>query len=282
MNTPTAKDYKYMQQALELAQLAGSLGEVPVGCVVVCDDKVIATGYNRREIDEDPSAHAEFIALKQASQILRRWRLSGCSVYVTLEPCIMCAGMMINARVDRCVFGAYDSKSGALESLYKLNNDNRLNHSFEVMGGVLEEDCGQVLKDFFKERRAQNKLRKQLQKLENKSPDSLDLSCGQDLIQHYEGSDKLALARKNIDQIDEVLLRMFHKRMQQVEQVGLYKKEHGLGVADALREEEKKKQLEKIIPRELQAYGLKYLEALMGIAKEYQSDNMSSNSKKIT
>jgi len=122
---------------------------VPIGAVVVCDGKVIASACNRREIDADPSAHAEFRALLEASRKLKRWRLTGCTVYVTLEPCLMCAGLMQQARIDRCVFGAPDPKAGALGTLYSVHDDERLNHSFEVTSGVCEQECATLLKDFF-------------------------------------------------------------------------------------------------------------------------------------
>ncbi len=153
-------DERYMGLALEQARAAADLGEVPIGAVVVCDGKVVGSAGNRRETQADPAAHAEFSALLQASRALGRWRLTGCSVYVTLEPCLMCAGLMVNARVDRCVFGAPDPKGGAVGTLYDVSHDPRLNHEFEVVGGVLQEECAQVLRDFFKRRRAEAKAAK--------------------------------------------------------------------------------------------------------------------------
>ena len=146
-------DSDFMQHALDLAKEAGTLGEVPIGAVVVCDGAIVGTGYNRREIDNNPAGHAEFIALMQASRHLGRWRLSDCTVYVTLEPCVMCAGLMHQARVARCVYAAPDPKAGALGTLYKVHEDARLNHSFEVDSGVLEEESAALLKEFFKELR---------------------------------------------------------------------------------------------------------------------------------
>lgn len=154
-------DAHYMALALEQARLAAQLDEVPIGAVVVYEGKVIAQAYNRRETDADPAGHAEFLALKQASEHLGVWRLSGCSVYVTLEPCLMCAGLMYQARIDRCVFGAADPKAGALGSLYQVNADERLNHSFEVTPGVCEDECAELLRTFFREKRARNKEPKQ-------------------------------------------------------------------------------------------------------------------------
>jgi tRNA(adenine34) deaminase len=150
-------DAAYMRLALEQARIAASIGEVPIGAVVVCDGEVVASGYNRREIDADPSAHAEFSALIAASKRLGRWRLTGCTVYVTLEPCLMCAGLMQLSRVDRCVFGASDPKGGALGSLYELHRDERFNHCFEVIAGVCEQECSALLSQFFAQLRADKK-----------------------------------------------------------------------------------------------------------------------------
>lgn len=153
-------DIGFMRLALEEAQKAGALDEVPIGAVVVYGGEVIARAYNRREIDCDPAGHAEFLALKKAAEVLGMWRLSGCTVYVTLEPCIMCAGLMHQARIDRCVFGALDPKAGALGSLYAINEDTRLNHNFEVSAGVCENECATLLKDFFAHKRAMRKAEK--------------------------------------------------------------------------------------------------------------------------
>ena len=147
------EDERFMRVALGEAALAAQAGEVPIGAVVVYEGRVIASAHNRREIDEDPSAHAEFAALLEASRALGRWRLTGCTVYVTLEPCLMCAGLMVNARIDRCVFGAPDPKGGAVGSLYDVSRDNRLNHAFEVTSGVLQDECAGVLQDFFSQLR---------------------------------------------------------------------------------------------------------------------------------
>ncbi|MBO7673488.1 MAG: tRNA adenosine(34) deaminase TadA [Atopobiaceae bacterium] len=147
-------DEDYMRLALDEARAAAAEGEVPIGAVVVCDGEVVARAHNLRETDHDPSAHAEFRAMVAASQALERWRLTGCTVYVTLEPCLMCAGLMINARVDRCVFGAFDPKGGAVGTLYDVSHDERLNHEFEVVGGVLADECAAELRAFFRARRA--------------------------------------------------------------------------------------------------------------------------------
>ena len=143
-------DETYMAMALEEARAAERIGEVPIGAVVVCDGAVVARAHNRREADTDPSAHAEFLAIREASQKLGRWRLSDCTVYVTLEPCPMCAGLMHQARVSRLVYGAPDPKAGACGTLYDLSNDERLNHRFEVTRGVLGEECGNILSTFFR------------------------------------------------------------------------------------------------------------------------------------
>ncbi len=153
-------DERFMREALEEARLAAEEGEVPIGAVVVCDGEVVARAHNRRETDLDPSAHAEFSAMVAASRALGRWRLSGCTVYVTLEPCLMCAGLMVNARIDRCVYGAADPKGGALGTLYDVSHDSRLNHEFGVESGVLGEEAADQLRDFFRARRAQAKAAK--------------------------------------------------------------------------------------------------------------------------
>lgn len=158
-------DEEYMRMALEEAQRAADLGEVPIGAVVVyqpidkgtrrplAEPRVIARACNVRETQQDPAGHAEFVAMKQAAAELGVWRLTGCTVYVTLEPCIMCAGLMHQARIDRCVYGAPDPKAGALGTLYSINSDKRLNHTFEVVPGVLADECAGILKRFFADRR---------------------------------------------------------------------------------------------------------------------------------
>lgn len=147
-------DATYMALALEQARLAADADEVPVGACVVCDGEVVSLAHNRREADADPSAHAEFIAIREAAAVLGRWRLSDCTVYVTLEPCPMCAGLMHQARIARLVFGADDPKAGAVGTLYDLSNDERLNHRFDVTRGVSAEECSRVLTEFFRTRRA--------------------------------------------------------------------------------------------------------------------------------
>lgn len=147
--TITEIDEKFMREALAEARAAAAVGEVPIGAVMVRAGEIVARAHNRRELDQNPSAHAEFAALCAAARSLGRWRLSDCTVYVTLEPCCMCAGLMVNARVGRCVYGAADAKAGALGSLYDLNADSRLNHRFNVTAGVLADECREVLSGYF-------------------------------------------------------------------------------------------------------------------------------------
>lgn len=142
-----------MLQALSQAHNAWALGEVPVGAVVVKDGEVIATGFNQPIGTHDPTAHAEIMALRAASTILGNYRLPGCELYVTLEPCVMCAGAMMHARLARVVFGAHDPKTGACGSIVNLFDQEKLNHHAEVVGGVMSEECSALLKAFFAERR---------------------------------------------------------------------------------------------------------------------------------
>lgn len=146
-----------MRLALEQAQLAASLGEVPVGAVVCRAGQVIAAAHNRRELDADPTAHAELLAMRLAARELRSWRLDGCTLVVTLEPCPMCAGAIVNARVPWLIYGAADPKMGCVASLHQLCTDERFNHRVDVTAGVLDEACGQVLRDFFRARRGVDK-----------------------------------------------------------------------------------------------------------------------------
>ncbi|BBO30600.1 tRNA adenosine(34) deaminase TadA [Lacipirellula parvula] len=146
-------DERYMQLALEQALEAATADEAPVGAIIVADDRVIAVARNEREALRDPTAHAEMIAITQAAAALSNWRLENCTLYVTLEPCPMCAGAIVQARIPRVVFGALDPKGGAVRSLYRLLEDERLNHRVAVVEGVLREPCGQVLTDFFAAKR---------------------------------------------------------------------------------------------------------------------------------
>jgi tRNA(adenine34) deaminase len=144
------EDEKWMREALMAARLAIPAGDVPIGAVVVSEGREISRGYNRKEETHDPLGHAEIFALREAAQKLGRWRLSGCTLYVTLEPCVMCAGAIVHSRVDRVVYATPDPKTGAVDSLYKVLADERLNHAPEVVCGVLQEEASQMLKDFFK------------------------------------------------------------------------------------------------------------------------------------
>lgn len=136
-----------------LAREAASAGEVPVGAVIVHDDEVVGSGSNRTLRDNDPTAHAEILAIRDASTALGRWRLDGCRLYVTLEPCAMCAGAIVLARLDRVVFGAWDPKAGMVGSVGDLLRNPRLNHRPEVSGGAMEDECGAILRQFFESRR---------------------------------------------------------------------------------------------------------------------------------
>lgn len=142
-----------MERALEQAQRAQAAGDVPVGAVVVRGGEVVAEACNRREADDDPTAHAELLAVRRAARSLGSWRLDGCTLYVTLEPCVMCAGAVVLARLPALVFGAKDPKGGAAGSLYDVTGDQRLNHQVAVTGEVMAEECGQLLTRFFRSRR---------------------------------------------------------------------------------------------------------------------------------
>ncbi len=147
------QDERWMQAALTCARRAEALGEVPVGAVVVKDGELIAEGWNQPIVSHDPSAHAEMVALRAAAQHVGNYRLPGTTLYVTLEPCAMCAGLIIHARVQRLVFGASDPKAGAVQSVYDLIAQPRLNHRVEWRGGVLESECSELLRQFFRARR---------------------------------------------------------------------------------------------------------------------------------
>jgi tRNA(adenine34) deaminase len=151
------RDEEYMRQALTLAQQAESLGEVPVGAIVVKEGVVVGRGFNSPISRRDPSAHAEMMALRDAGQCIGNYRLVGCELFVTLEPCVMCVGAMFHARIARVVYGARDPKTGAAGSVFNLFTMPQLNHHARIEGGVLAEECGKVLSDFFAMRRAQQK-----------------------------------------------------------------------------------------------------------------------------
>jgi tRNA(adenine34) deaminase len=149
----------WMLEAITEARRAGEAGEVPIGCVIVHEptNEIIARGFNRRETDEDPTAHAEIIALRQAGQVRGHWRLLDCVLVVTLEPCPMCAGAIVNARIPRLIYGCPDPKAGAVRTLFQLCDDPRLNHRVEILPGVRSEECAELLSEFF---RVQRKLGK--------------------------------------------------------------------------------------------------------------------------
>lgn len=150
----------YMSIALEEARKAAKKGEVPIGAVVVKDEKIIARAHNLRETDQSPTAHAEHLAMERAAEALGTWRLEGCTLYVTLEPCVMCAGTIVMSRVDTVVFGAMDLKGGCVGSLMNLVQDARMNHRATVVSGVLAYSCGELLRQFFKALRLQKKRKK--------------------------------------------------------------------------------------------------------------------------
>ncbi len=154
-------DRYWMAKALAQAANAGRRGEVPIGAVLVKDGQVIGRGYNLREVKQDPCAHAELLAIRQAARRLGAWRLTGTTLYVTLEPCPMCMGAILLARIDRLVFGSFDPKAGAAGSLYDLTNDRRFNHRVEVTSGIRGDECSAILSDFFRELRRQKKALRQ-------------------------------------------------------------------------------------------------------------------------
>jgi tRNA(adenine34) deaminase len=154
---PPARDIDYMRLALAAAQRASHNGEVPVGAVIVLADEVIGTGWNNREQSQSPLAHAEINAIQMAAEHIRSWRLDQCDIFVTLEPCVMCAGAILQARMRRLVFGCPDVKAGAIESLYHLCEDQRLNHQLPVTGGVLADEAASLLAGFFARLRAEKR-----------------------------------------------------------------------------------------------------------------------------
>ncbi len=163
MNPTQEQDRYFMQQALNEAALAEELDEVPIGAVVVHNGEIVGRGHNLRETSNDPTTHAEMIAIRQAAQKLDSWRLLDCTLYVTLEPCVMCMGAIILARIPNLVFGCRDPRVGAVGSIYNLAEDERFNHRVAVQEGVLEEECSTQLKSFFQRLRARNKARKLVQ-----------------------------------------------------------------------------------------------------------------------
>lgn len=147
---------KYMKEALRLAKKAYALGEVPIGCVIVYEDKIIGRGYNRRVIDHSTLSHAELIAIKKATKVMGDWRLEDCTIYITLEPCQMCAGAIVQARIPRAVIGCMNAKAGCAGSILNLLDEPRFNHQVDITYDVLHDECSSLLKDFFKALRAKN------------------------------------------------------------------------------------------------------------------------------
>ncbi|RKM58728.1 tRNA adenosine(34) deaminase TadA [Butyrivibrio sp. CB08] len=155
------KDIKYMKAALAQARKAYKLGEVPIGCVIVYEDKIIGRGYNRRNTDKTPLAHAEITAIKKAGKYMKDWRLEGCKLYVTLEPCQMCSGAIVQARIPEVIMAAENPKAGCAGSVMDILNNPDFNHQVLVKKGVLQDECSQMLKEFFVELRARNKAEKE-------------------------------------------------------------------------------------------------------------------------
>ena len=161
MKNPMEKNReKYMRAAIREAKKAYALEEVPIGCVIVYQDKIIARGYNRRNTDKNTVAHAEMSAIKKASKKLGDWRLEGCTMYVTLEPCQMCAGAIVQARIDEVVIGSMNPKAGCTGSILNLLDIQAFNHQADLTTGVLEEECSQLMKQFFRELREARKMKK--------------------------------------------------------------------------------------------------------------------------
>ena len=154
-------DEKYMKAAIRQAKKAYAIGEVPIGCVIVCEDKIVGRGYNRRNTDKNTFSHAEITAINKASKKTGDWRLEGCTLYVTLEPCQMCAGACVQARIDRVVIGSMSPKSGCAGSVLNILQMEQFNHQVEITSGILEEECSKMLSDFFAELREKNKKEKQ-------------------------------------------------------------------------------------------------------------------------
>ncbi|MBO2537433.1 tRNA adenosine(34) deaminase TadA [Rummeliibacillus suwonensis] len=162
------KDHQFMQLAIEEAQYAAALGEVPIGAIIVYQDRVIARAHNLRETSQNAITHAELMAIQHACDVIGSWRLEETTLYVTLEPCPMCAGAILQSRIPRVVYGARDRKAGCVDSLYHLLNDSRFNHECEVTEGVMAEECSALLTNFFKTLRVRKKEEKKIRKLREK------------------------------------------------------------------------------------------------------------------
>lgn len=168
------RDIKYMRSALREAKKAYELGEVPIGCVIVYQDKIIGRGYNRRNTDKSTLAHAEISAIRKASKKIGDWRLEECTMYVTLEPCQMCAGAIVQARITNVVMGCMNAKAGCAGSVYNILQEPKFNHQVNVVRGIMEEECSEILKDFFKSLRKKNKEEKQKQAEKDKDARIMD------------------------------------------------------------------------------------------------------------
>lgn len=177
MDTMIAEREKYMKEAIRQAQKAYALGEVPIGCVIVYEGKIIGRGYNRRNTDKNTLAHAEITAINKASKKIGDWRLEGCTLYVTLEPCQMCAGAIVQARIDEVVMGSMNPKAGCGGSILNILEMPEFNHQVRVIRGVLEEECSQMLTRFFKELRVRNKMEKEERKQIAESQDEQEITC---------------------------------------------------------------------------------------------------------
>lgn len=172
------QDEKYMKEAIKQAKKAYALGEVPIGCVIVYRDKIIGRGYNRRNTDKNTLAHAEITAINRASRVMKDWRLEGCTLYVTLEPCQMCAGAIVQARITETVIGAMNPKAGCGGSILNILEMREFNHQVIVRRGILAEECTAILKSFFEELRIKNKIEKQLRR-EKQIADSAEEAGGE-------------------------------------------------------------------------------------------------------
>ncbi|MEZ3461256.1 MAG: tRNA adenosine(34) deaminase TadA [Lachnospiraceae bacterium] len=161
-----SEDEKYMREAVRQAKKAYALGEVPIGCVIVHDKKIIGRGYNRRNTDKSTLSHAELIAIRKAGKVIGDWRLEECTLYVTLEPCQMCAGAIVQARIPRVVMACMNPKAGCAGSILNILDMPQFNHQVESVRGVMEDECAQMLRDFFKELRIRNKAEREAKKLE--------------------------------------------------------------------------------------------------------------------
>ncbi|MBO6137587.1 MAG: tRNA adenosine(34) deaminase TadA [Lachnospiraceae bacterium] len=163
------EDERYMKEALKQARKAYKMGESPIGCVIVYEGRIIGRGYNRRNTDKSTLAHAELFAIRKAARVMGDWRLEDCTIYITLEPCPMCAGAIVQSRIKRCVIGAMSPKSGCAGSILNILDESRFNHQVETLSGVLGEECQQLLSSFFKELRVRIKSEKEAEEPESRS-----------------------------------------------------------------------------------------------------------------